>query len=106
MYQYYIKVVPTTYKALGKAPIESNQYSVTEHMRHLSPGSGRGLPGIYFYYELSPVQAKFEEKRRGKFLSFITNVCAIVGGAFSVMGIVDALVTALNDYFKSELLRK
>jgi hypothetical protein len=92
MYQYYVKIVPTRYKGLNKKEIESNQYSVTEHMRHLSPGSGKGLPGLYFYYEISPVQAEFEEKRRGSFFSFITNVCALVGGAFSVMGIVEVFV--------------
>ncbi len=40
MYQYYVKVVPTRYKYLAGNEIESNQYAVTEHMRHLSPGSG------------------------------------------------------------------
>jgi hypothetical protein len=42
MYQYYVKVVPTRYKGLGGAEIESNQYAVTEHMRHLSPGEYAG----------------------------------------------------------------
>ena len=43
MYQYYMKVVPTTYTYLhGKENIESNQFSVTEHLRHVNPGSGRG----------------------------------------------------------------
>jgi hypothetical protein len=62
-------------------------------MRHLSPGSGRGLPGVYFYYELSPVQAVFEEKRGGGLLKFVTSVCAIVGGAYTVMGLVDVFLT-------------
>ena len=105
MYQYYIKVVPTRYKGLNKKEIESNQYSVTEHMRHLSPGSGKGLPGLYFYYEVSPVQAIFEEKRMSNFLSFLTNVCAIVGGAFSVMGIVDVLVGYTSKYFWKDVFR-
>eukprot|EP01041_Mallomonas_annulata_P001094 gene1094-2128_t len=86
MYQYYIKVVPTRYKRADGSEVESNQYSVTEHLRHLAPGSGRGLPGLYFYYEVSPIQAVFQEKRKG-FLPFLTSVCAIVGGAFTVMGI-------------------
>jgi hypothetical protein len=38
MYQYYIKVVPTVYQYLDKRQVDSNQYSVTEHMRHLAPG--------------------------------------------------------------------
>eukprot|EP01038_Epipyxis_sp_PR26KG_P008155 gene8155-11037_t len=97
MYQYYIKVVPTKYKPLGKSVevIESNQYSVTEHMSHLAPGSGRGLPGVYFNYEMSPIQAMFEEKRGG-LLSFITSVCAIIGGIFSVMGLLDKIIGFLN----------
>eukprot|EP00952_Eustigmatos_sp_NYUAD-ZCMA_P003033 13213-Eustigmatos_ZCMA.PRE.1 len=48
MYQYYLKVVPTVYRFLEseKAPVHSNQYAVTEHLRHVNPGSNRGLPGM------------------------------------------------------------
>jgi hypothetical protein len=38
MYQYYIKVIPTIYKDIMGKEYESNQYAVTEHMRHLAPG--------------------------------------------------------------------
>lgn len=104
MYQYYIKVVPTRYKKYGEEKeIESNQYAVTEHLRHLSPGSGRGLPGVYFYYELSPVLAVFEEIR-GTFLQFLTSVCAILGGLFTVMGLVDKMVMLTSTYFQGDTL--
>ncbi len=98
MYQYYIKVVPTRYKFLNGSVIESNQYSVTEYMRHLAPGSGRGLPGVYFYYEVSPIQAFVEERRAG-LLRFVTGVCAILGGSYTVMGMIDALFESLRQYF-------
>ncbi len=105
MHQYYIKVVPTRYKSYGaESAIESNQYSVTEHLRHLAPGSGRGLPGVYFYYEVSPVMAVFEETR-GTFLRFLTSICAILGGLFTVMGILDHLFSAVWTYFKKDSLR-
>jgi hypothetical protein len=94
MYQYYIKVVPTRYKKFNGQVIQSNQYSVTEHKSHLAPGSGRGLPGIYFYYEVSPIQALFEENRGG-FRSFVTSICAIAGGVFSLMRLVDILLNKL-----------
>jgi hypothetical protein len=104
MYQYYIKVVPTSYLKYGETKeIESNQYAVTEHMRHVSPGTGRGLPGVYFYYELSPVLAVFEETR-GTFLRFLTSVCAILGGLFTVMGLVDKLLILASAYFQKEVL--
>ena len=104
MYQYYIKVVPTRYQALGKPEIESNQYSVTEHVRHLSPGSGRGLPGIYFYYEMSPVSASVKERRRGSFVPFLTSCCAILGGVFTVMGLVDAILGSCITWFQKTVL--
>ena len=97
MYQYYVKIVPTKYTHLNKKVIESNQYSVTEHLRHLAPGSGRGLPGLYFYYEISPIEANFEEKPKlkGGFLKFLTNVCAIVGGTFTVFGLLENIINYL-----------
>jgi hypothetical protein len=98
MYQYYIKVVPTRYRDLSGKEIQSNQYSATEHLSHLAPGSGRGLPGVYFHYEVSPIQAFVEEKPRGSLLRFLTSVCAIVGGAYSVMGLVDMILTKFMSY--------
>ena len=103
MYQYYIKIVPTRYRGLNGREVESNQYAVTEHMRHLAPGSGRGLPGVYFYYELSPLQAVYEERRRG-LGQFLTGVCAVVGGVYTVMGLVDTLVNSFGKAFHRSLL--
>lgn len=103
MYQYYIKVVPTSYKHADGKVVQSNQYSVTEHMRHLAPGSGRGVPGLYFYYQVSPLQAVFEEKRPSIF-RFLTSTCAIIGGSYAVMGIVDLILNAFLHLFgKTEL---
>lgn len=36
------QVVPTRYRFLNGTVIQTNQYSVTEHLRHVNPGSGRG----------------------------------------------------------------
>ena len=103
MYQYYVKIVPTKYRYLNEVEIESNQYSVTEHMRHLAPGSGRGVPGLYFYYELSPVQALFEETKKS-FAAFLVSVCAILGGLFTVLGLVDVVLNFLMRFLNKQLL--
>jgi endoplasmic reticulum-Golgi intermediate compartment protein 3 len=105
MYQYYVKVVPTKYKSLSGTTIESNQYAVTEHMRHLAPGSGRGLPGVYFYYDVSPIQALYEEKRGGGLMRFLTSLCAIIGGAYTVMGLVDLLLTYILNIWNKKILQ-
>jgi hypothetical protein len=50
MFQYYIKVVGTTYNYLNKRPVKTNQYSVTQFSRDLHYKEGfrlqpNGLPG-------------------------------------------------------------
>ena len=47
--------------------VASNQYSVTEHLRHISVGSGRGLPGVWFFYEVDthPESGGMEVGRAG-----------------------------------------
>ena len=75
---------------LNGRSIESNQFSVTEHLRHITIGSGRGLPGVWFFYELSPIHATFEEKKRSTFLEFTASICAILGGIFTIFGVIDS----------------
>eukprot|EP00613_Pedinella_sp_CCMP2098_P000262 CAMPEP_0171618484 /NCGR_PEP_ID=MMETSP0990-20121206/14777_1 /TAXON_ID=483369 /ORGANISM="non described non described, Strain CCMP2098" /LENGTH=379 /DNA_ID=CAMNT_0012183303 /DNA_START=55 /DNA_END=1194 /DNA_ORIENTATION=- len=106
MYQYYIKVVPTVYQYLDGRQVVSNQYSVTEHLRHINPGGGRGLPGVWFFYEVSPVHALFEEERRSSLLEFTSSVCAILGGVFTILGVVDGGVGAVLRRFGSAELGK
>lgn len=92
IYQYYVKVVPTSYVTIGNSTIKSNQYSVTETFKEPVPGSG-ALPGVFFFYDLSPVQVTYQEERR-TFISFLTSACAIVGGLFTVAGIVEGTLFA------------
>mmetsp|Transcript_5038 Transcript_5038/g.8125 ORF Transcript_5038/g.8125 Transcript_5038/m.8125 type:complete len:226 (-) Transcript_5038:375-1052(-) len=91
IYQYYLKVVPTSYLRLDGQVARSNQYSVTEHLRQVVVGSNRGLPGVYFFYEMSAIQAQFEERRPGIFV-FLTSALAIIGGIFTVMGFFDSAI--------------
>lgn len=87
------QVVPTTFRYLNGTTIQTNQYSVTEHMRHVTPGSNRGLPGVFFFYEVSSLHVEITEERRG-WIPFLTSVCAIVGGVVTVMGLLDQYMFA------------
>jgi len=99
MYQYFIKVVPTIYESVAGELISTNQFSVTEHYRVLPKESheqggnphSHGLPGLFFMYDLSPIMVKFTEKQRS-LAHFLTGVCAIVGGVFTVAGIIDSFI--------------
>ncbi|CAJ1971782.1 unnamed protein product [Sphenostylis stenocarpa] len=91
MYQYFIKVVPTVYTDVNGHTIQSNQFSVTEHFRTGDVGRLQSLPGVFFFYDLSPIKVTFTEEHVS-FLHFLTNVCAIVGGIFTVSGILDSFI--------------
>ena len=49
------------------------------------------LPAVYFRFDMSPVTVKFKQYK-DNFLHFLIQICAIIGGIFSVTGIIDALV--------------
>ncbi|GBF91637.1 hypothetical protein Rsub_03941 [Raphidocelis subcapitata] len=99
MFQYFLKVVPTVYVDRANATIASNQYSVTEHFREsvvarggaAGAASARTLPGVFVFYDLSPVRVVISESRPS-FLHYLTNLCAIVGGVFAVSGLLDGAV--------------
>ncbi|XP_047342148.1 endoplasmic reticulum-Golgi intermediate compartment protein 3-like [Impatiens glandulifera] len=91
MYQYFIKVVPTVYKDVNGQTIQTNQFSVTEHFIGAEAGRTMSLPGVFFFYDLSPIKVTFTEQHIS-FLHFLTNVCAIVGGVFTISGILDSFV--------------
>ncbi|XP_019878488.1 endoplasmic reticulum-Golgi intermediate compartment protein 3 [Aethina tumida] len=92
MFQYHIKIVPTSYVKKDRSIINSYQFSVTKHQKVISLLSGEsGMPGIFFQYELSPLMVKYTEKERS-FGHFATNVCAIIGGVYTVAGLLDTFL--------------
>ena len=94
-YQYRLQIVPARYTFIGlnARVVDSNEYSVTDHFRPFDPAEDASLPGIFFFYDLSPLRVEYEERRIG-FFAFLTNVAAIVGGVYAVSGIVDGAVHA------------
>lgn len=46
------------------------------------------------FYAVSPVQALVEQRRRG-YLSFLTSVCGVVGGVYTILGLVNSGIGGL-----------
>ncbi|KAJ4463040.1 putative Endoplasmic reticulum-Golgi intermediate compartment protein 3 [Paratrimastix pyriformis] len=88
--KYFLKVVPTRYQYLDGRVLPSNQFSVTEHFQTLDENA-RTMPGVFFIYDLSPIMVELTEQRMS-FFHFLTQVCAIVGGAFTVAGMLDGFI--------------
>eukprot|EP00268_Persea_americana_P006868 TRINITY_DN12488_c0_g1_i4.p1 TRINITY_DN12488_c0_g1~~TRINITY_DN12488_c0_g1_i4.p1 ORF type:complete len:151 (-),score=23.03 TRINITY_DN12488_c0_g1_i4:390-842(-) len=89
--KYSFNEVPTVYTDISGHSIQSNQFSVTEHFRGAKVGFAQSIPGVFFFYDLSPIKVTFMEQNVS-FLHFLTNVCAIVGGIFTVSGILDSFI--------------
>ncbi len=101
MFQYYLKIVPTTYARADGSVFLTNQFSVTRHKKVVSLLSGEtGMPGVFFSYELAPFMVKYSEKEKS-FGHFASGLCAIIGGVFTVAGILDKLV-----YSSSKIIQK
>lgn len=104
-HQYFVKLVPTVYMPLAGAAVQTYQFSVTEHLRPIEAASAGAeaaqgvLPGVFFNYELSPLRAHIEEKRRSA-VHFLTRLFGVVGGVFVVAGVADAFVYALLEDLK------
>ncbi len=86
--------------------VKTNQYSVTEQEQDLNPKSPGALPtkmpGIFFRYEISPMLAVYKEYRK-PFATFLTDLCAIVGGVFTVAGMVDGAIWTAQKNMKQKL---
>ncbi|XP_009358122.2 protein disulfide-isomerase 5-3 [Pyrus x bretschneideri] len=62
-----------------------------EYTAHSSLVQSLQVPVAKFHFELSPMQVLITENQKS-FSHFITNVCAIIGGVFTVAGIMDSIL--------------
>jgi len=104
-HDYILKVVPTAIHRLNGTVQNTFQYSYA-HKEYMSYGHGRQImPAIWFRYDLSAITIKYTEKRQ-PFYHFITTFCAIVGGTFTVTGIIDGMIFTAHEIFKKAEIGK
>lgn len=92
-FAYFTNIVPSSYTPRFGSVVKSNQISVTEHVRTETNASGmwQRLPGVFIFFEYTPIRIDMVD-RVMPFLSFLTSVCAIVGGVFTVVGLIEGSV--------------
>lgn len=59
------------------------------------------VPGIFFIYDMSAFMVEVHNTRK-PLLHVLTRVCAIIGGVFSVLGIVDKVIFRLSKMASGE----
>ncbi|XP_071730210.1 protein disulfide isomerase-like 5-4 [Rutidosis leptorrhynchoides] len=84
--EHYLQVVKTEVKGLSYQMIENYEYTAHTSMIH-----AQNIPAAKFHLEFSPMQVLITENRK-PFSHFITNLCAIIGGVFTVAGILDSIL--------------
>jgi len=90
MFHYYAKLVPMIYETQGKQ-IFTNLYSVTDSAKNVMVKAGvlTGLPGLFIVYEFNPFLVRRVEKVV-PFSHFLTDICGIIGGVFTVAQLIDS----------------
>ncbi|XP_063435409.1 endoplasmic reticulum-Golgi intermediate compartment protein 1-like isoform X1 [Mytilus trossulus] len=104
-HNYIVKIVPSVYE--DKRGNVGYPYQYTYSYREVMQygHGGRVVPAIWFRYELSPITVRYIEKNK-PFYTFLTTVCAIVGGTFTVAGIIDSFIFTAAEIFKKAELGK
>ncbi|KAH7285273.1 hypothetical protein KP509_33G019900 [Ceratopteris richardii] len=87
-HEHYLQVVKTEVLStkFHESVLETYDYTV-----HSNVVQTQTIPTAKFHYELSPMQVLVKETPKS-FSHFITNVCAIIGGVFTVAGIMDSML--------------
>jgi hypothetical protein len=105
-YSYFLKIVPTTYEYLdGRVINNTYQYSVTKSAKVVSGANTQSLPGVFISYELGPIMIKFIEKSKS-FSHFLTSICAIIGGLFTIAGMLDGFTFRYYNMYKKYQINK
>lgn len=86
IYEYYLKIVPTSYESAGRS---THVFQFTANSNQVTNSF---LPSIYFRYDFSPVTVKFHDEKQQSFFHFMIHICAIIGGVFSAAGMLNSTI--------------
>lgn len=87
--EHYLQIVKT--EVMTRSSWEPKLIEDYEYTAHSSLSETFYLPTAKFHFELSPMQVMIVENQKS-FSHFLTNVCAIIGGVFTVAGILDSIL--------------
>ncbi|QDZ25199.1 protein disulfide isomerase [Chloropicon primus] len=99
-YQHYIKTVATSMLWQGSTQ-SFTAYEMSVNTNQFTDPPDRttfpsAMPSVVFHYDLSPLQILIREEKE-TFFRFMVNLCAIVGGVFTVASMIDGVIHRLSD---------
>ncbi|TID21898.1 hypothetical protein CANINC_003382 [Pichia inconspicua] len=112
MYTYFLKVVNTRFEYIDGKVIETNEFSATQHHRPLRGGPDAqnpntvhatgGIPGLFFYFDISPLKIINREEYNKSFSAFILSLCSAVAGILTVGAILDRTIWSARRFIKDK----
>jgi len=91
MLEYMVKIVPTVYENSYGEQIRTNQFSALDYQQPVEKfGRMDRVPGFFVIYDLSPVTVVYKEYSK-PFLHFLANLCAVIGGIYTIFNILDSI---------------
>ncbi|WVF71351.1 hypothetical protein IAT40_006155 [Kwoniella sp. CBS 6097] len=81
IFQYFLRVVPTTYIDASRRKLVTSQYAVTDYSRSFE--HGKGIPGIFFKYDLEAMALTVRE-RTTTLYQFLIRLVGVIGGVWTV----------------------
>lgn len=96
---HYLKLVTSTYKKPSRRDIHLYKYSA--HSNEYQETDD--VPSVMIRYDLSPMSVVVTESYK-PFYHFVTNACAIIGGVFTVIGLIDSIVHQISTSLNKKVL--
>ena len=92
-YEHHVNIMPTSYgHGTGTGPYVGSYRVETYRFTATSQGRTRDtLPHLMITYDVSPIHAHIVEKTSAT-TEFLVSLCAIIGGAVSLFGLVDGML--------------
>lgn len=101
-FSYFAKIVPTRYEYLDGMVVETAQFSSSVHDRPLKGGFDNdhpntihergGVPGVYVYFEMSPLKVINKEQHSQTWSGFLLNCITSIGGVLAVGTVLDKIL--------------
>jgi hypothetical protein len=98
-HEHYIKVLSTDFRLIDFEQVQAYKYHVLSNAFEV--GHALEGPHVKFTYDLSPLTVQVIQQET-PFFEFITSLFGLVGGTFTVIGLVHATVNTVS----TELLKK
>lgn len=101
-FTYFAKIVPTRYEYLDNIIVETAQFSTKFHEKPVNGGNDYddpkikhqrgGIPGLFIYFDMSPLKVINREEHAISWSSFILNCITSVGGILAVGTVCDKIL--------------